>query len=505
MKVKNEVKELKGKVGYLGSELQGVIDVLPYYIVLVDENHNIVMANKALEDLLGKGKEDIIGKFCPKVVHGLDEPFPGCPLEEAVEKDKAIIKEFHDDTNGRWIRSEIYPTELRSLEGSRIFFHTALDITESKCTKEEVKRTRDTQHVINAFLSLALNDISLNELLKQVLDLIISIPWLVLEEKGGIFLVEDDLEVLVMKAQKGLPETLKAECAKTPFGKCLCGRAAKLQKLVFADCIDDRHEVRYDGISAHGHYCVPILYEGKTLGVINTYIKEGHHRSQKDEDFLTAIANALAGVIKSRRVEEENERNRDVQTVINSILHQSLRDMSVDEIFNRTLELVVSMPRFDFQSKACIFLIEHNQNVLVMQYEIGLDESIIEDCAEVPIDTCICGQVAKTRKTQFCNHAVVCHERGSKNVADHGHYCVPISHHDKLLGLMNVYVNPGVYYSKVAEEFITVIAQILATVVEHKISIDEIKRMNKIMVGRELRMVELKKKITRLEKKRKES
>jgi two-component system NtrC family sensor kinase len=40
------------------------------------------------------------------------------------------------------------------------------------------------------------------------------------------------------------------------------------------------------------------------LGVINTYTKEGHRRDKREEEFLTAVANALAGIIKRKQAEE---------------------------------------------------------------------------------------------------------------------------------------------------------------------------------------------------------
>jgi GAF domain-containing protein len=90
-----------------------------------------------------------------------------------------------------------------------------------------------------------------------------------------------------------------------PFSKCLCGRAATTQKIQFADCVDGRHEIRYDGLIPHGHYCVPICYEGETLGVINIYVREGHQRAQREEDFLMAVANTLAGIVMRKRLAEE--------------------------------------------------------------------------------------------------------------------------------------------------------------------------------------------------------
>ncbi len=71
--------------------------------------------------------------------------------------------------------------------------------------------------------------------------------------------------------------------------------------------LDDRHDVRFDGIKGHGHYCVPIIYQDRLLGVINLYITDGHHRDKEETDFLNTIANTLAGLIERKRMEEKVE------------------------------------------------------------------------------------------------------------------------------------------------------------------------------------------------------
>ena len=138
-----------------------------------------------------------------------------------------------------------------------------------RCTEEAFEHYYDIGTAVNALLRLSLEDYSLEELLRKALDIILSVSSLSIETKGSIFLVEDEPEVLIQKVQKGLAEALLKECARVPFGKCLCGRAASIKRIVFADHIDERHEVGYEGIAPHGHYCVPILLSGNTIGVIN--------------------------------------------------------------------------------------------------------------------------------------------------------------------------------------------------------------------------------------------
>ncbi len=263
------------------------------------------MANKATEMATGLKVSDLIGKYCPKVIHGLDGPYPGCPLEEAVKKGHGVECDFQDTSSGLWLNSMAHPTDMKTKDGKRIFIHMTRDISAQKIDQLEKKEKNDTQSALNTLLRLSLEDITIDEILRKALDLILSIPWLSLESKGSVFIVEDEPEVLVMKAEQGLSEHTRFECGKLPFGRCICGKAAQSQQIQFVDSIDDSHRVTHKGVSPHGHYCVPIVYRGQTLGVINTYLKEGHVRDENEEDFLLAMASAIAGVINQRYKEEK--------------------------------------------------------------------------------------------------------------------------------------------------------------------------------------------------------
>jgi len=179
--------------------------------------------------------------------------------------------------------------------------------TERSRTAEKIQRSYDIQTIINSALKLSLEDIPLEKFIQHTLDLILSISWLSLKSKGSIFLIEDHPEILVMKIQKNLSKEIQKLCAMVPFGKCICGKSALTQETIFIDHLDENHEIRYEGMSPHGHCCVPILFGGKTLGVIDLYVKEGHHRDQREIDFLNAIANTLAGILMRRQAEERVE------------------------------------------------------------------------------------------------------------------------------------------------------------------------------------------------------
>ncbi len=227
---------------------------------------------------------------------------------------------------------------------------------------DRLLRNQDTQNAVNSLLRISHDNTSMEDVLRDALDLVVSIPWLSLQAKGGIFLVESEPKILVMKAQSGLASPLLEKCARVPFGRCLCGRAALNREIQFANCLDDRHETRYEGIQSHGHYCVPVLHANETLGVINLYVEEDHQHSQQEEEFLTAIADTLASIIVRKRAEEE--------------LRQSLQTMHL--IFDGTVSALsaVSEQRDPYTAG-------HQQRVAQMACAIAKEIGLPEDKVEV--------------------------------------------------------------------------------------------------------------------------
>ncbi|MBI5574308.1 MAG: GAF domain-containing protein [Elusimicrobia bacterium] len=182
-----------------------------------------------------------------------------------------------------------------------------MDVTERKHAEEELRRSYEIQNIINYLLQIQIEGFSLQNILEGALKKILSLKWLAIETRGAIFLASEDGKKLVLKVQFCLSEFVCTKCKEVKFGECMCGRAALSGKVEFSSCLDERHTVRYEGIAEHGHYCVPIISNGKTLGVINTYLKQGHIRDEKEVEFLSVMANILAGIIGRKKNEQERE------------------------------------------------------------------------------------------------------------------------------------------------------------------------------------------------------
>jgi len=160
-------------------------------------------------------------------------------------------------------------------------------------------------NALNLLLELALSTNSLNDYLdKSVKTLIDSVPWLNLLPKGGVLLtdLDSDDKQLKLVSEFGLSPELLTLCKTVDFGYCLCGRAAKEKIVQFASCVDDRHDIRFEGMAPHGHYNIPLIKQKEVLGVLVLYLPHGHEKNDKEVQFLERVAHVLSMGVSQRYI-----------------------------------------------------------------------------------------------------------------------------------------------------------------------------------------------------------
>jgi GAF domain-containing protein len=89
------------------------------------------------------------------------------------------------------------------------------------------------------------------------------------------------------------------------------------------------------------------LFAGRTIGVINLYIREEHHQDQKEEGFLSAITNTLAGIIERKRAESQlTEQVEELQRWHNATLGRETRVLDLKREVNELLGKAGQPPRY---------------------------------------------------------------------------------------------------------------------------------------------------------------
>ncbi|HBB66603.1 MAG TPA: hypothetical protein DEQ38_14045 [Elusimicrobia bacterium] len=269
-------------------------------------------ANAAALLAHGYTREELLGK----PVTFLDAEAPASLIAERTARLKtgnsAVFEVRHRRKDGSVFDLEASVREI-SVGGKHMVISVERDITERKKADKDIHESYEMERMLNVIRQHSLTPLPLEKKLADQLSDLFSIPWLAVEPKGAIFLVNG--KSLTMAAQQGLPPALLAACARLPFGKCLCGRAAESGKVVASAGVGPEHEIGYEGMPRHGHYCAPIIAAGATLGVLNLYTKEGVTFTPKQKNFIQAVTDIIAADILRARVEEQLAQSQKMEAV----------------------------------------------------------------------------------------------------------------------------------------------------------------------------------------------
>jgi signal transduction histidine kinase len=284
-------------LGYESEALKwwgGFVDALPFYVLLVDEDHRIVAWNRTMSQEYG-GIEPR-GAYCPEIVHGQSHPYAGCPLEVAVRSDGAVETELQDCITGRWVASAVYPTQLVSPEKRRIYLHFARDITSEKQSQLALAQSLEHHKALGLLLQRLSRCGSAVETLKCLIDTTLELSWMHGTCGAAAFLASGQQLDLVYSRDLGRP--VEERCARIAFGHCLCGRVASERKAIVPG---DEHEsplLVLDGTQHdHGHAVFPLQHEGVTLGVVNFYVQSEIRLESSQRGFLEAAVSVTTSAL----------------------------------------------------------------------------------------------------------------------------------------------------------------------------------------------------------------
>jgi len=214
---------------------------------------------------------------------------------------------------------------------------THVDISERKAQEDLLRLDREQQKILREMLEDVVRGGSLEETLQACLARLLAVSWLALLPKGGIFLLGANRQTLRLTVSHNLSSEIMSLCDQVPLGRCHCGQAAAGRQMQFSHCVDERHEIRYPGMSEHGHYSLPLLSEEEVLGVMVLYLPHGFERDPAKEQFLGTVADVLAGFIRRKHAEEALRQ-----------LNQELED----RVEARTMELVDAKDEAERASRA---------------------------------------------------------------------------------------------------------------------------------------------------------
>lgn len=115
-------------------------------VMLLSKDFKVIWANKKIMDSTGLKEENVLGGYCYKLTHHLDEPckppHDTCPVLEVLKTGKpVIVTHIHFDKEGNKFYAEVSAYPVKNEKGWVVqFIHVTRDITERVKLEEELKK-----------------------------------------------------------------------------------------------------------------------------------------------------------------------------------------------------------------------------------------------------------------------------------------------------------------------------------------------------------------------------
>lgn len=282
-----------------GIDWERVFDAIPEMVAVIDTGHKILWANKAMSAKLGSTQQELSGRPCYEVLHGLSSAPDFCPhartLLTGKEESEVVVEPRLGGT------FDITSTPLYDRDGTLTgSVHLARDIT---------ARTKREQLMLE---NLALSEFSLNHSMDEILTLTIDKAELLTGSRIGFFHFLDD-DGSTISNQTWSTNTKDTFCTadKTP-------RHYPVEEAgVWTDCLREGRPVIHNDYAGlphrkglpEGHasvireLTVPVMRDGKVVAILGVGNKPSDY-DQQDVEIVSHLTNLAYEFAESRRFEE---------------------------------------------------------------------------------------------------------------------------------------------------------------------------------------------------------
>jgi GAF domain-containing protein/anti-sigma regulatory factor (Ser/Thr protein kinase) len=304
-----------------------------------------------------------------------------------------------------------YPFRGQSARGSpagwashrgRATYHRRVESTEGGTSALPRGGARRELAEVQRVTDAALTHLALDDLLAELLDRIAEILH---ADTAAILLLDEEAGVVVARAAKGIEEEVE-QGVRIPLGRGFAGRVAAERRPIFLPDVDHADVLnpilRQKGIrSLLG---VPLLVEGRVLGVLHVGSLTPREFTDSDRDLLQLAADRAALAIDHARLYEDEraareraERAAEILAAVQRVTDAALAYLSIEDLLD---ELLIRTRDILHADTAAILLLESDGKMLRARAAKGIEEEV-EQGVRIPVGGGFAGRVAAERRPIF--------------------------------------------------------------------------------------------------------
>ncbi len=314
-----EQKKAEQELCRAKNDWEHTFDTVPDLIAILDNNHKIVRANKAMMQQLGVTHQQAIGQSCYSCVHGTSLPPEFCPHAKTLKDGKEHVAEVHETRLGGDFLVSTTPLrdEMGILIGS---VHVARNITDRKKAEEALNKLNRHLRAISNSNQALMQATDLASLTQEVCEIIVhdcgySLVWIGFAEHDKNKTVHP---VAYAGFDKDYIDKLNITWADKPRGRGPTGTVIRTGKPYVCrnmNCDPNFEPWRDQALKRKftASLVLPLFsFEGETFGALNVYSQEPDPFSDEDIKLMTELANDFAYGVEMLKLRQEREQATEV-------------------------------------------------------------------------------------------------------------------------------------------------------------------------------------------------
>jgi serine phosphatase RsbU (regulator of sigma subunit)/anti-sigma regulatory factor (Ser/Thr protein kinase) len=245
-----------------------------------------------------------------------------------------------------------------------------------------------------ALAHLALDDL-LGELLHRITETLRA-------DTAAFLLLEEETGVVAARAAKGIEEEVD-QGVRIPLGRGFAGRVAAERRPIIIPDVEHADVLnpilREKGIKSL--LGVPLLVEGRVLGVLHVGTLTPREFTEHDTDLLQLAADRAAIAIdharlyeQERAAREQAERTAEMLQAVQRVTDAALAYLSMEELLD---ELLIRTRDILHADTAAILMLERDGKMLRARAAKGIEEEV-EQGVRIPVGGGFAGRVAAERR-----------------------------------------------------------------------------------------------------------
>ncbi len=366
--------------------------------------------------------------------------------------------------DGEPFTAEVYLAPLRERQRTTVIA-TLIDVEPQRRAERRLKRRNAELTVLNSIATTVSQSLNLDEVLNNALQEVLKLERFQVHERGRIFLLDQDTEVLRIAAYN-TEEAGTCPRAPIPLGECLCGRAAQGGEIVMAAA--DPEDGLHGSSPPHIDICVPLKTHDRVLGVLMLWLSPDQELQPRDLELLTAIGGQIAVGIENAELYERSRQRTAELSLLYRTGQTITSTLNLDELLATILGEVKAMLSAE---GAWILLSDSPRNDLVCAAAVGPGtERWLGE--RMPLDAGLAGWALEHWQPLICNDAQQ-DERFYKRVDElitlttRSLLVAPMRCHGKIIGVLEVVRSRAAAFNAHDLELLTALADSAAIAIEN--------------------------------------